>query len=116
METKYKVSSESRLHWQLLHACLRARQRQSVQEVFELMIKRHGAADAQELSKLLRACVNFNMLDLALQLITVSFSSGSSMSGKDLQAVVDAALKKKKPSVADRIVELAAKRGLHLRK
>merc|ERR1719265_2233053 len=99
METKYKVSSEARLHWQLIHACLRARQRHSVQEVFELMIKRHGAADAQELSKLLRACVNFNMLDLASQLITVSLSSGSSISCKDLQAVVDAALKKKKSSV-----------------
>merc|ERR1719379_1714898 len=72
MEPLYGVASEPRLHWQLIHACLRARQRQSVLDVSESLIKRYGKPDSQELSKLLRSCINFNMLDLALQLINMS--------------------------------------------
>lgn len=112
MQTRYGVVSEPRLHWQLIHACLRARQRQSVQEVFESLIKRHGAIDSQELSKLLRSCINFNMLDLALHLINMSYASGASVQRHDLQAIYDSAMKKRKLVVADSIVALASKHGL----
>jgi pentatricopeptide repeat protein len=116
MQPTYGVASEPRLHWQLIHAFLRVRQRQSVHQVFESLIRRHGAVDKQELSKLLRSCINFNMLDLALQLTTTSFASGASVPCKDLQAVVDSASKKRKLGVADSIVELASKHGLHIKK
>jgi len=112
----YGVVPEPRLHWQLIHACLRARQRQSVLEAVELLIKLHGAPDSAEISKVLRACTNFNMLDLALQLITMSFASGAPVPCKDLQAVADSAVRKKKQAVADSIIELAAKRGLRVTK
>merc|ERR1719424_1612102 len=64
MQPRYGVVSEPRLYWQLIHSCLRNRQRQGVQDAFESMIKCHGAPDIFELSKLLRSCSNFNMLDL----------------------------------------------------
>lgn len=114
MELRYGVASEPRLYWQLIHACLRARQRQSVLEVLGSLIKRHGKPDSQELSKLLRSCTNFNMLDLALQLINMSFASGASVSGKDLNAVAESAVKKRKQAVADAIAELASRNGIRL--
>lgn len=116
MQPRYGIAAEPRLYWQLVHACLRARQRQSVLEVFDALIKRHGAPDCQEISKLVRSCINFNMLDLAMQVISTSFAGGASVPCRDLQAMVDSALKKKKQGVADSIVELAAQHGLSVAK
>lgn len=112
MEVRYGCVPEQRLHWQLLHACLRMRQRQSVVDVFEALIKRHGAPDIMEVQKLLKSCINFNMLDFAAQFAKLSLSSGARVSSKDLQAIVDAALKKRKLLVVDSIAELSEKYGL----
>jgi len=116
MQPRFGVTPEPRLHWQLIHTCLRNRQRQSVVDVLELLIQQHGAPDEQELSKLLRICTSFNMLDVAYQLTSMSIASGASVSGKDFQAIVDSAMKKHKTAVADSFVELALKKGLHVRK
>jgi pentatricopeptide repeat protein len=116
MEPVYGVASEPRLHWQLIHACLRARHRQSVLDVSQALIKRHGKPDSQELSKLLRSCTNFNMLDLALQLIHMAFASGAMVSSKDLQGVADSAMKKRKHCIVDSLADLASKHGVRLAK
>jgi pentatricopeptide repeat protein len=116
MKPLYGVASEPRLYWQLIHACLRARQRQSVLDVLESLIKRHGKPDGQEMSKLLRSCTNFNMLDLALQLIHMSFACGATVPCKDLQGVADSAMRKRKQGVVDALAELASKHGIRLAK
>jgi len=115
METLYGCVPEQRLHWQLLHACLRMRQWQIVANVFEALIKQHGSPDIGEVGKLLKSSINFNMLEIAVQVTKMSLSNGTRLASQDLQAIIDAAVKKRKLPVADSISELAHKHGLAVR-
>merc|ERR1719162_341764 len=115
MKSLYGAAPEQRLLWQLVHSCLRLRQRQCLMDTFETLIRLHGAPDAAELTKVLRSCTNFNMFEPAVQMAKLSLSCGTCLPSKELQAIADAAVKKRRLPVADSVLELSKKYGLSVR-
>lgn len=114
METTYGVQPEQRLYIQLIHACFRMRQWHFGLDAFNAMIAQHGTPSQAETAALLRACISFNLFDAAVQLCSLALESGGQVRIEQMQDIVDAAKKKRRPLVISAVADLANRHGLKL--
>lgn len=100
---KYGLSSEERLYLQLAQACVRERQGKRVLQACEAWIK-HCKVDEAGTGRILQQCVSFNMLDTGAELLELFLTLGGRVSPRDANALLSAALKKKRAPVMNSVV------------
>lgn len=115
MEERYRIVPELRLYMQLLHGSLRLRQRQASIDIFQSMIKTHGPPAQSEFTKTLHACISFNLFELALELMSIMLCKGGGVRGEELQALLNAAAKKRKTTIVHSVMEIAKKHKLSVK-
>lgn len=110
MESRFGVASQQRLYVQVMQATLRMRKCSFTFEVFKEMIESVGMPSDEEISKLLRVCVNFNLLKAGLILVELALDKGfQRIRSEHLQGLLDAAVRKHQEAVVRGLVELAKK-------
>mmetsp|Transcript_119065 Transcript_119065/g.333573 ORF Transcript_119065/g.333573 Transcript_119065/m.333573 type:complete len:654 (+) Transcript_119065:163-2124(+) len=102
------VKPESRLYVQLAQACLRERQGRRALEVYKMMLTCSAPTAAMH-SSLLGMCVKLNMLDTAVEILTLAAESKGRVERQDADGVREAALRKKKGQLAEAASEAIAK-------
>jgi len=114
MEARYGVQPEQRLYLQLVHMCLRSRQWDRGLNVLHAHIARYGAPPEAEIAKMVGGCINFNLLEAAVQFATVIADSGGRVASAQLQTIVDLGARKRKPAIVGAIMNLAQKHKLRV--
>merc|ERR1719335_1372128 len=95
MPADFQVEPEARLYVQLIQVCIRERKGRRALDVFKALSQRHHLEE-QALSSILRACTTFNMFDTASQFMPMIANIRGSLSARDGNALLDAALKRRK--------------------
>merc|ERR1719473_1630032 len=105
------VEVEPRLFSQLLQCCIRARQGRRAVEVYGLMSE-HSMPSASTHGTVLGMCVKLNMFDTAAEFMSIAATRGGRVNREDAEALLDAAVRKRKPQCAEACV--AAMGKLHI--
>ncbi|CAE8706471.1 unnamed protein product [Polarella glacialis] len=94
------VRAEARLYAQLAQCCLRERQGRRAVEVYK-MLTEHSTPTPAVHSSMLGMCIKLNMLDTGAEILSLAASVGGRVDARDAAALMDAAVKKKKPQVVE---------------
>jgi len=113
IQAKFGLAPEQRLYVQIIHAALRARKHTLALEVFKACQDSFGLLPDVETTKLIRACIGFNLLQTAVGFVETMLETGRANS-HFLQIIADTAAKKKRTAVLRSMIELADKYGIQL--
>merc|ERR1719443_16585 len=105
------VVPEQRLYLQLIQACIRQRKGKIAVKVYKDMLER-GEPEKPEYSKLLRNCVRLNMFDTAAEFLDLGLQG--KVEAADVNALLEAALRKGKPAVQSSCMKAAERFNLQL--
>jgi len=94
------VTPEPRLFSQLVLCCLRERQGRRAIEVYRLLLEQ-SAPTAAAHSGMLGMCVKLNMLDTGVEILSLAAACGGRVDERDASALLEAAVRKRKPQCAD---------------
>jgi pentatricopeptide repeat protein len=112
MQPRFGVVPEQRLYSQVIHAALRTRRHAAALDMFQAWQHFTTVSD-EEIGKLMRACIGFNMLQTAVA-FAEHLLEKASLRSEHLQVVVDAAAKKKKEAPLRSALSLAKKYGIQI--
>jgi len=107
MPEELGINPEPRLFAQLVHANIRERQGRRAVQVYR-MLPKPSRFDAAANKSILGACINFNMLDTAIELLEIIVDVGGEVSGSDLQLLQLVAERKGRSQATARISAAAA--------
>lgn len=109
--SKHGVEVEPRLFAQLVQCCIRARQGRRAVEVYEQLAEQSVPSAATN-GSLVGMCVKLNMFDTAVELIGIAAACGGRVHKEDIDALLEAAARKRKPEVVEACVAAMKKLGL----
>lgn len=112
MQTRFGVVPEQRLYCQVIHAALRTRRHAVALEMFKAWQHFTSIPD-EEIAKLMRACIGFNMLQTAVAFAEHMLEKAS-LRAEHLQVVIDTAAKKKKEAPLRSALAVAKKYGIQV--
>lgn len=107
-EQKLGLPRESRLFVQLAQACIRDRQGKRVLEVVEALVKM-CPADVANNGRIIQQCISFNMLDTGADIFQLLLNLQSRVDRQDANALLAAAVKKKRSQIARTVMGLMDK-------
>lgn len=108
---KRGVQPESRLYVQLIQSCIRERHGRKAVETYQAMTM-HFAPPAAVHSSILSTCAKLNMFDTARQVLVLAAEGGWRVDTKDINSLLEAALKKRKAPLARGCLEAAEMLGI----
>jgi len=111
--SKHKVDPEPRLFLQLIQSCIRERQGRRAVEAYEMFVERSLPSSASH-SSILATCVKLNMFDTAAEILAIAATRGFRVDSRDANALLNAAVRKKKTQVAQDIAAAMVKLGIHI--
>lgn len=108
------VEPEPRLYSQLIQGCIRERQGRRALEVYKMLLERGPCAAAAHgaLSGALGTCVKLNMLDTAVELLSLAAAEGGRVEAREARGVLEAAIRKKKTQCVDACVKAMETLGI----
>lgn len=107
----YEVELEARLFSQLAQSCIRERQGRRVLEVYEMMLC-HSPPTAAVHGSLLGTCIKLNMFETGAEILAMVASRRGRVNPADANALLEAALKKRKVQCAKECVSSMKQLGI----
>jgi len=115
MKAQFGVSPERRLYVQLVNTFLSVRKGALVMETLHAMRDLFGMPSAVEVTKFLRLGVQFRLLDVSVQILSLSLNDGVPLEDDALNGVMEAACKGHHKAAMISLTDLAHKYNLRLR-